>query len=73
MKTFSTQEIERFVDDHMQSKAEHNELEMAGISLGDAIRFTHELALYKTALFEGICNGIVMCGGKIEGIDIDNC
>ena len=72
MKIFSVQEIERFVDDHIQSKVEHNELEMAGISLGDAIRFTHELTLYKTALFEGICNGIVMCGGKIEGIDTDN-
>ena len=69
MKTFNTQEIETFVHDHMQSKIDHNELAMTGINLTDVDSFAHELELYQTALFEGICNGILLCGGKIEGIE----
>jgi hypothetical protein len=30
-----------------------------------------ELEIYKNALFEEICNGILMCCNKIEGIDLE--
>lgn len=72
MKTFTTQEIEQFVHDHIQSKINHNELAMTGIDMSDKDRFSHEFELYESALFEGVCNGILMCDGKIEGIDTDN-
>ena len=31
--------------------------------------FEKQFEFYTRALFEGICNGILMCGGKIEGVD----
>lgn len=69
MKAFTTQEIEQFVHDHIQSKIDNNELAMTGIDMSNQDRFSHEFELYESALFEGICNGILMCGGKIEGIE----
>lgn len=69
MKAFTTQEIEQFVHDHIQSKIDNNELAMTGIDMSDKDRFSHEFELYESALFEGICNGILMCDGKIEGIE----
>ena len=35
----------------------------------NATNFEKQYEFYKRTLFEGICNGILMCGGKIEGID----
>lgn len=69
MKTFSTQEIDTFVHGHMQSKINNGELPFTGINMNDKSRFSHEFELYETALFEGICNGIVMCGGHVDGIE----
>lgn len=69
MKEFTPQEIEQFVHDHIQSKINNNELALAGIDMSDKGRFSHEFELYESALFEGICNGILMCDGKIEGIE----
>ena len=68
-KTFSVNELEKFAHDHIQSKINHNELAMTGIDMSDQDRFSHEFELYESALFEGICNGILMCGCKIEGIE----
>ena len=62
-KTFNPEDIEQFVNDHIKSKIEHNELAFAGIYNQS------DLALYKNALFEGIVNGIFMAGGSVEGIE----
>ena len=72
MKTsFTPEEIQQFVKDHIKSKKEHSlllekspitELEMAGIYSD------HDLQLYTNALFEGIINGIIMAGSSVEGI-----
>ena len=64
-KVFKTEDIQRFVIDHVQSKIEHNELAMAGIDNQS------DLDLYMNALFEGIINGIVMAGGSVEGIEVE--
>lgn len=61
---FTAEELLQFVADHMQSKIQHNELEIAGIYN------EHDMQLYKTALFEGLINGIVMAGHKVKGIDV---
>lgn len=68
-KVFKPEEIETFVHDHMQSKIDNGELGFTGINMTDVDAFTREFELYKTALFEGICNGIIMCGCKVEGIE----
>lgn len=64
-KVFKTEDIQRFVNDHVQSKIEHNELAMVGIDNQS------DLDLYMNALFEGIINGIVMAGGSVEGIEVE--
>ena len=70
-KQFKPQDIEQFVKDHIQSKINHNELAMVGLDLNNKENFERELQIYSTALFEGICNGIIMCDGTIEGIEIN--
>lgn len=66
---FTPEEIENFVKDHIQSKINHNELGMLGLDMKNNDNFKREFTMYKTALTEGIINGIVMCGGKVEGIE----
>lgn len=68
---FTPEEIENFVKDHIQSKIDHNELGMLGLDMKNNDNFKREFAMYKTALTEGIINGIVMCGGKVEGIELE--
>ena len=68
-KIFTTEDIESFIHDHIQSKIDNNELEQIGFDMKNANNFKKQYELYKRTLFEGICNGILMCGGKIEGID----
>ena len=68
-KLFTTEEIESFIHDHIQSKIDHNELEEIGFDIKNGDNFEKQYEFYKRTLFEGICNGILMCGGKIEGID----
>ena len=72
-KTFKPEELEQFVHEHIQQKINHNELHLTGIKMGgdDVETFKREVEIYENALFEGIVNGIVMCGGKIEGIETD--
>jgi len=70
-KVFKPEELEQFVIDHVQSKIDHHELHLLGI---DTVNFNNkkrELKIYQNALFEGIINGIAMCGGKVEGIDYE--
>ena len=62
-------DIESFFRVFFQSKIDHNELEQIGFDMKNANNFEYQYELYKRTLFEGICNGILMCGGKIEGID----
>ena len=50
-------------------KIDHRELEAIGFDMTNATNFKKQYEFYKRTLFEGICNGILMCGGKIEGID----
>ena len=69
MDKFKTEDINKFIHDHIQSKIDHNELGKTGFDMENAKNFEKEIELYTLALFEGICNGILMCGGKIEGID----
>lgn len=64
--TFTIKEIQQFVSDHLQSKIDHNELELAGI------RTAADWRLYETALLEGIINGIVMAGGAVESIETED-
>lgn len=66
---FTPEEIENFVKDHIQSKIDRNELGMLGLDMKNSDNFKKEFAMYETALTEGIINGIVMCGGKVEGIE----
>ena len=68
---FKTEDIEKFVKDHIQSKIDHNELGMIGLDMNDFDLFKKEFEIYRTALFEGICNGILLCNGEIEGIELD--
>ena len=68
-KIFTPKDIESFVHDHIQSKIDHNELEVIGFDMTNATNFEKQYEFYKRTLFEGICNGILMCGGKIEGVD----
>lgn len=68
-KIFTPEDIEKFVKDHIQSKIDNHELGMVGFDMDNPDNFKMEFEIYKNALFEGICNGILMCGYKIEGID----
>ena len=68
-KIFTIEEIEKFIRVHFQSKIDHNELEQMGFDIKNVDNFEKQYEFYTRALFEGICNGILMCGGKIEGID----
>ena len=68
-KLFKIEEIESFIRVHFQSKIDHRELEQMGFDMKNATNFEKQYEFYKRTLFEGICNGILMCGGKIEGID----
>lgn len=69
LKLFTTEVIESFIHDHIQSKIDHNELEQIGFDMKNADKFEKQYEFYTRTLFEGICNGILMCGGKIEGVD----
>lgn len=62
------EEIDKFVHDHIQSKIDHDELPLVGFDMEDDEAFTKQFEIYKLALFEGIMNGILWCGGEIEGI-----
>jgi hypothetical protein len=66
---FKTQEIEQFVKDHIQSKIDHNELGLIGFDMENTENFQREFTIYENALFVGICNGILLCNGEIEGIE----
>ena len=68
-KLFTTKEIESFIRVHFQSKIDHRELEQMGFDMKNATNFEKQYEFYKRTLFEVICNVILMCGGKIEGID----
>ena len=68
-KIFTTKEIESFIRVHFQSKVDHRELEQMGFDMKNVNNFEKQFEFYTRALFEGICNGILMCGGKIEGVD----
>ena len=68
-KTFSVDEIKDFVHVHIQQKIDANELHLTGISYQDVETFEREFEVYENALFEGICNGIIMCNCEIKGIE----
>ena len=68
-KIFTTKEIESFIRVHFQSKIDHNELEQIGFDMENGDNFEKQFEFYTKALFDGICNGKLMCGGKIEGVD----
>lgn len=68
-KIFKPKDIEQFVNEHIQSKINANELGLIGFDMDNTNNFKREFEIYRNALFEGICNGIIMCNGKIEGIE----
>lgn len=70
-KTFNAKELETFVHEHIQQKINNNELKLVGFDLKHPKNFKREFEIYENTLFEGIVNGIVMCGGKVEGIETD--
>lgn len=70
-KIFKAEELEQFVHDHIQQKIDNNELYLVGIDMNDFKNFKREIKIYENTLLEGIINGIVMCGCKVEGIEID--
>ena len=69
MKVFKPEDIEKFVHEHIQQKIDNNELSLVGFDMANEENFKRELQIYETTLFEGICNGILMCDCEIEGID----
>ena len=69
-KTFTVKEIKDFVHEHLQSKIDHNELHLIGIDMKNIDNFKREIEIYQNTLFEGIINGIIMCGNSVEGIEI---
>lgn len=64
-RTFTIPGLQKFVQVHVEQKAEHKELPNAGI------KDRESLDLYMNAMLEGLINGIVMAGGKVEGIETD--
>ena len=70
-KIFKPEELEEFVKVHIQQKIDANELHLTGIDFTNKKNFERELEIYQNTLLEGIINGIVMCGGKVEGIETD--
>lgn len=68
-KTFKVEELEKFVHEHIQQKIDNHELALTGINLDDFDEFKRNMYIYENALLEGIINGIVMCEGKIDGIE----
>lgn len=69
-KKITVDEIKDFVHEHIQQKIDTGELHLTGISYQDGEEtFEREFEIYENALFEGICNGILMCDGEIEGVD----
>lgn len=71
MNKLNVKNIENFVNDHIQQKIDHNELFLVGFDIENEENFKREFEIYKNALLEGIINGIVMCGGEIEGIELN--
>lgn len=70
-KIFKPEELEEFVRVHIQQKINANELHLTGIDFSNKKNFERELEIYQNTLLEGIINGILMCGGKVEGIETD--
>ena len=70
-KVFKPEELEEFVKVHIQQKIDADELHLTGIDFTNKKNFERELEIYQNTLLEGIINGIVMCGGKVEGIETD--
>ena len=70
-KVFKLEELEEFVKVHIQQKIDANELHLTGIDFTNKKNFERELGIYQNTLLEGIINGIVICGGKVEGIEMD--
>ena len=70
-KIFKPEELEEFVKVHIQQKIDATELHLTGIDFTNKKNFERELEIYQNTLLEGIINGIVMCGGKVEGIETD--
>lgn len=70
-KIFKSEELEEFVRVHIQQKIDADELHLTGIDFTNKKNFERELEIYQNTLLEGIINGIVMCGGKVEGIETD--
>ena len=66
---FKPEELEKFVHDHIQQKIDKDELGLIGFDMSNVDTFKRELKIYETTLLEGICNGIFLCGGEIEGIE----
>lgn len=70
-KVFEPEDIKQFVHEHIQSKIDNNELSLVGFDMKNPENFEREFKIYETALFEGICNGIIMCGCHISGMKIE--
>lgn len=68
MVEFNAKQIEDFVHEHLQQKIDANEVPLMGLDMTNAENFEREWDIYSTALFEGICNGILMAGGIITEI-----
>ena len=67
-RIFETEELEKFVKDHIQQKIDNSELHLMGFNMENADDFKREFEIYRTALLEGIINGIFLCGCEINGI-----
>lgn len=70
-KIFTPEQLENFVHEHIQQKIDNNELHLSlsRFDMKHPKAFKRSFQIYENALFEGLVNGIVMCGGKVEGID----
>ena len=63
--------MNEFEKRRIQQKVDNHELHLVGFDMENFENFEREFEIYENALFEGIINGIVMCGGKVEGIECD--
>lgn len=51
------------------TKIDNSELHLIGFNMENADDFKREFEIYRTALLEGIINGIFLCGCEINGIE----
>ena len=64
-KNYLMDELEEFINDYLKQKSE---VEIK------YLKFLHSQGMdeiYSQGMLDGLVNGIIMCGGKVDGIETD--